>query len=143
MARLILGTKAILGFMIGILLTIFGWYMIPVLSSLLPIASLKTIFWVGILLYWVLAVIVIPFVMVMGGNGDFKGAIIGLGTFLLAYFYSLLSYYIGGGILEALNAVFPSNVFVGLGWFVLYVTWVVSLIIVPSYLTIKDSIPEL
>ena len=59
MANLKLGVQGILFFVVGILITIFGWYLAPALADLLPITSLKTIYWIGIVIYWGLAVVLL------------------------------------------------------------------------------------
>lgn len=47
-------------FIFGILLTIFGWFMIAGLNNMIDETLLKVIFWIGFTLIWVLAVIIAP-----------------------------------------------------------------------------------
>ena len=142
MAKLKLGIQAVLGLIIGLLVTVLGWYIVPALSDILPITSLKTIFWIGVISYWITAVIISPLLMIMGGKVNFKGSVLGLIAFIAGYILSLIIYYTAGYILEALDAVFPNSTFLSIGWFGVYVIWILGLIIAPLYLTIKDSLSD-
>jgi hypothetical protein len=129
----------ILGALIGMILTVFGWYLIPALSEMLPITSLKAIFWTGLLSYWILSVIITPMLMIMGGKGSFKGVIKGFGFFLIGYIVSLISYYVAPPIIEALDSIWSSSVFTSLGWLAIYLIWILSMLVIPSYLVIKHN----
>lgn len=130
----------IVGMIFALLITVFGWFMIPALSDILPIASLKAIFWIGIIIYWVLACIVTPILMITGAKGTWKGAILGLFSFIGGYVLSLVIYYTIGYILEAMESWAPNSTFLSIGWIVVYLIWVLGLIVVPAFLTIKDSL---
>lgn len=134
------GTKGVLGAIIGILITVFGWYLFSVLADIMPINTLKVMYWIGVLLYWVSAIIVLPLMMILSGKGDFKGATYGLIAFVAGYMLSLLLYYIIPPILEAFESIRPNSDFVAIGWFAVYTCWVLGLIIAPSALTLKDTL---
>lgn len=134
------GTKGILGAIIGILITVFGWYLFPALADLMPITELKVIYWIGVLLYWICCIVILPLMMILSGEGDFKGAMLGLITFVSGYVLSLALYYIIPPILNALNSISPNNTFVGIGWFAVYTCWILGMVILPSGVTLKDTV---
>lgn len=136
------GTKGVLGAIIGILITIFGWYLFGALADIMPITELKAIYWIGVLLYWVSAIIVLPLMMILSNKGDFKGAVYGLIAFITGFILSLIMYYVIPPILEAFESITPNSTFVGIGWFAVYTVWILSLIIVPSGITLKDTVLE-
>lgn len=140
MADLKLSVKAVLGLIFGLMITVLGWYLFPALADILPIASLKAIYWIGIILFWASAVIVTPLIMIMGGKGDYKGTMWGLIAFVSGYILSLVLYYTIGYLLEAMQSVYPNSTFAGIGWFAIYTIWILGLIIVPTGLALKDAI---
>ena len=44
--------KAVVGMIIGLLITVFGWFIIPAMSDIIEITQLKAIFWIGLIIYW-------------------------------------------------------------------------------------------
>lgn len=142
MADLALKTKALIGMIIGLLITVFGWFMISALSDIIENSSLKAIFWIGIILYWASAVLLLPLMMILGGRGNFKGAVSGLVAFMGGYVMSLILYYTIGYVIEAMDAIWANSTFVAIGWFAVYTLWILGLIIVPVGLTLKDAIME-
>lgn len=60
MVDLALVGKGILYFFFGVLGSIVSYYIIPVFISYLPTNTLKAIFWVGLIIVWILAIIVNP-----------------------------------------------------------------------------------
>ena len=60
MADVKYGAKGILGAILGILLTVFGFYIITAFSNLMPIDTMKVFFWIGAITVWVLNIIVTP-----------------------------------------------------------------------------------
>ena len=68
MADVKFGVAGVLGLIIALLLTIFGWFMVQAGADIMPSPTLKTMYWVGFLLYWVLAVIATPMLMIMDGS---------------------------------------------------------------------------
>ena len=133
-------TKGILGTIIGIMLTVFGYYLFPAMADLMPITALKVIYWVGILMYWISCVVILPLIMILGEEGDFKGVVKGLIVFLSGMILSLGLYYTIPPILEALNGISPNNVFTGIGWFAVYTCWVLGMIVLPTGVTLKDTV---
>lgn len=140
MADIKYGVKAIVGAILGILITVFGWYLFSAFADLMPTTELKVMYWIGVLLYWFSAVLILPMMMILSKKGDFKGAIYGLFAFIGGYMLSLLLYYVGAPILEALNSIFPNSTFNSILWFGIYTMWLLGLVIAPTALTLKDVI---
>ena len=90
MADIKYSTKGVLGAIIGIVFTVFGWYLFPALADIMPITTLKVMYWIGVLLYWASAVIILPLMMILSGKGDFKGAIRGAIFFCRGIYVKLI-----------------------------------------------------
>lgn len=133
-------SKGVLGALIGILITVFGWYLFSALSSLMPITTLKVMFWIGVFLYWISAVFVIPLMMILGNEGDFKGAIKGIIVFVIGYIISLVLYYTIPPIVETMDSIWPNSTFTSIAWFAIYSLWVLCLIIMPTIITLKGTV---
>ena len=118
----------------------FGWYIAPALSDMLPDATLKAIYWIGLLLYWASAVILVPILMIWGGKGDFKGCIQGLVVFFSGYVMSIILFYTIGYILEAMESIWTQSSFVAIGWGAIYLLSILGMIVLPVGLTVKDAI---
>ena len=132
--------KAVVGMIIGLLITVFGWFIIPAMSDIIEITQLKAIFWIGLIIYWTLAVVITPVLMIMGGQGEWKGAILGFIFFIGGYILSILLYYIIPPVLESMESWQSISTFVAIGWFTIYTIWTLALIVIPAYLTIKESV---
>ena len=93
-------------------------------------------------MYWGSAVVLTPILMITGGKGNFRGAIYGIGAFLVGYLLSLILYYTIGYTLNALEAIYPNSNFLAISWFGVYSLWVISLVVAPTFLTLKDALPQ-
>lgn len=128
---------AVLGMIIGIALTVTGWFMISGVASVMPIALLTALFWIGFVLNWSLAVLVSPVMMITKGVGSWKNSIKGMMYFFGATIGAVLSYYIIPHIIEML----PLSDGIGsISWFLLILFWVAIMIIWPSYIITKEYI---
>ena len=136
------GIIAIIGFVFGIMITVFGWYLVGALSDIIPVTSLKTIFWIGAILFWISAVVISPLLMILGGKPNFKGCIFGLVAFISGYVLSLIIYYTVGYLLEAMESIESSATFLTIGWFAVYTIWILGLIIAPLFLVVKDALKK-
>lgn len=140
MAGLDLKIKGTVGMIFILLATVFGWFLFGALSDILPDGYLKSIYWIGIILFWVSSAVITPILMIWGGKGNFKGAGLGLGVFFAGYVMSIILYYTIGYVLEALNGIYPNSTFVGIGWFAIYFLSVIGMVIVPTGLALKDAV---
>jgi hypothetical protein len=62
--------SGVLFFVFGVLLTVFGWFMMVGLGSVVE-GMLAGIFWVGLVLVWVLTVVVTPIMQIMDSSKNY------------------------------------------------------------------------
>lgn len=139
MADLKGGVLGILLAVFGIVLTIVGWFWIPAIADILSLTLLKSIFYLGLLTIWILAVVVIPANLIMGGNGSILDVIKGVGFFFAGTFVSAISYWIIPPIVEVMSGIFSSDLLNGISWFILIMFWVLTMIVIPAYLITKST----
>ena len=65
--------KGVLAFFIGILVTIVTWYIAGIIDDVLVTldisSTLRAIYWVGLLVTWISAVILVPYVTITKSMG--------------------------------------------------------------------------
>ena len=140
MANIKRSIEGIVGGLVLLILSIYSSFMITAFSNIMPIASLKAIFWSGFISIWVLGVIVTPIMMIIQGQGNWLAVGKSFVMFVGGSLISVMLYYIGGGIAD----IFSSFLLLAgqITWLMLYAVWIFLMILLPSYTIIKPNIME-
>jgi hypothetical protein len=125
----------VIGFLVGLLLTLVGWYMVVAISEAMPIALLSATYWIGFIINWTLAVIITPFMIITRGRGTFLDAGKGMTSFFVMAIFCMITYWTIPPILDSVTLVENMNSII---WIFLGTTWFVALVIIPAYLTTKN-----
>lgn len=56
--------KGVIWFFFGLAYSVLSYYVVPALVDFLPTTTLQAIFWVGLILTWILAIIIAPAVII-------------------------------------------------------------------------------
>lgn len=131
--------KAIVGFLFGLALTIFGWYMVDGIAGISPTAMITALFWIGLFVVWGVGVFLTPFMMITKGVGEWKNSVKGILYFFGGYVSSVFSYYFIPVIIDALPLTDSVD---KIGYFGLTMFWVIAILIIPIYHSTKSYIPR-
>jgi len=123
----------------GIALTVVGWFWIDGINTLIELPLLKGIFWVGTIGIWVTSVVIAPYMMISGSNITIWNVGKGIFLWLAGTFGSMISYYVVPPILSVIDSMTgvdagtQSSMISGIAWFILILFWITVIIILPLY----------